>query len=321
MPRALACGGGTAAVLSLLFVAAAQATSYEAKTGDGLVGRPYTVVARKEDTLPDIARSHGLGFDEIQLANADVDAWLPGEGRRIFLPLHHILPAAERRGIVLNIPEMRLYYYPAALRRGGRLRVITYPVGVGREGWTIPYARTRINLKAENPSWTPPESIRAEHALLGDPLPRVVPPGPDNPLGAHALRLALPGYLIHGTNKPLGIGMRVSHGCIRMYPEDIDEMFPLTPVGTPVNIVNQPVKAGLQGRLLYLEVHPPLVEDRLSAHALNQEAVRQILALLQGRDSRIDWQLIEKVVRASSGIPVAVGAIRSAEESADAAGT
>lgn len=224
-----------------------------------VIGAVTTVQTTYEDTLLDIARRKSIGQEQMERANPNVDRWLPGEGTQVVVPSHYILPRAPREGLVLNLPEMRMYYFPPR-KPGQPAQVQTYPIGIGRMDWATPLGTTKITGKVKDPTWTPPESIRREHAAKGDPLPRVVPAGPDNPLGRYAMRLSIPGYLIHSTNKPLGVGMRVSHGCIRMLPDDIERLFPQLPVGTPVNIVNQPVKAGWHGGKLYIEVHPPLEE-------------------------------------------------------------
>ncbi|MDZ7736987.1 MAG: L,D-transpeptidase family protein [Gammaproteobacteria bacterium] len=273
-----------------------------------LVGEFRTAHAEHQDTLLDIARSHGLGYTEIRLANAGVDTWLPGEGQQVVLPKRFILPPTPREGLVLNIPEMRLYYYPARRKNAPRT-VQTYPLGVGREGWSTPYVTTRITSKVARPSWYPPESIREEHAADGDPLPRVVPAGPDNPLGDYAMRLALPSYLIHGTNRPWGVGMRVSHGCIRLYPEDIETLFNQVEVGTPVRIINQPYKVGHKGGIIYLEAHPHLEEDAEEF----KNAFTQIVNMVQERTGAdadnydIDWELARLVMKEARGVPVAIG--------------
>ena len=225
----------------------------------GVIGSMRTVQSTYEDTLLDIARRANIGQNQMERVNPDIDRWIPGEGTLITIPSHYVLPRAQRKGVVLNLPEMRMYYFPPK-KAGEPAQVQTYPISIGRRDWATPLGMTTITSKKKDPSWRPPESIRREHAEKGDPLPRVVPAGPDNPLGAYAMRLGMPSYLIHGTNKPLGVGMRVSHGCIRMLPEDIEHLFSQLPVGTPVNIVNQPVKAGWYGGKLYLEVHPPLEE-------------------------------------------------------------
>lgn len=271
-----------------------------------LVGRIQIIEAAHEDTLLDIARRHQLGHDEILLANPGVDRWLPGAGTRVTLPTRFILPAGEREGLVLNVPEMRLYYYPPP-GRDGRSEVRTWPVSVGRMDWNTPLGRWEISRKQTDPAWYPPASIREEAAARGEPLPEVVPPGPDNPLGQHALRLSVSGYLIHGTNKPWGIGMRVTHGCIRMYPEDVAVLYEQAPVGTPVRIVNQTVKAGWLLGTLYLEVHPPLEEDRPGREQLLSMALDAIETARQGRPPvRLSGRRINQAVEKPSGYPVAV---------------
>lgn len=270
---------------------------------DALIGSITTVTARYEDTLPDIARAHEVGYAEIVAANPGVDPWLPGEGTRIVLPTRHVLPDAPRTGLVLNLPEFRLYHYRAT-KPGEPGQVSTYPVSIGDMDWRTPLGLTRVVSKVKNPSWYPPASIRAEHARNGNVLPAVVPPGPDNPLGEFALRLALPGYLIHGTNKPYGIGMRVTHGCVRLYPEHIARLYRELPVGTPVRIIDQPVKAGWDDGVLYLEVHPPLPESRSGAGVT--AAVRAVIAATNSRSAAIDWDAVARAARERRGVPVPV---------------
>ena len=189
-----------------------------------VIGSTKIIYADERDTLLDIARNHGFGYQDMKLANVNVDTWLPDDGQEVVLPSQFILPVASMDGIVLNVPEMRLYYYPPK-EKGKLQEVFTYPLGVGREGWNTPYIKTIIVEKKVNPNWYPPKSILKEHEEAGDPLPKIVKPGPENPLGNYAMRLGRRDYLIHGTNKPNGIGMRISHGCIRLYPEDIKELF------------------------------------------------------------------------------------------------
>ncbi len=273
--------------------------------GDSVVGGLQWVNASHEDTLLDIARRYDVGYREIRLANPGVDVWLPGEGTGILIPSRYILPDAPREGIVINLSEMRLYYYPKSGRDEPR-RVITHPISVGRVGWGTPLADTRIVTKLTDPTWYPPESIRADHAAKGDPLPAKVPPGPDNPLGRFALRLALPGYLIHGTKKPYGIGMRVSYGCIRLYPEDIETLFKSVRVDTPVHIINQPYKAGWRQGVLFFEAHPP--EGNPTPGMLRDltPAVRSVVDATPKRaaGTSIDWQRVHRIAEAMPGIPL-----------------
>jgi len=225
-----------------------------------VVGKLRKVQVGKDDTLLDIARRYDLGFDEIAAANPEIDVWLPGEGKEVLVPTQFVLPPVSHTGIVINVATRRLYYFPKN-KSGKVTQVITYPIGIGRDGWATPIGDTKVIAKEANPSWQVPISIRQEHAKKGEKLPAVVPPGPDNPLGLFAFRLDIPSYLIHGTNKPYGIGMRVSHGCVQLYPEDIESLYKQVPVGTPVQIINRPHLAGWRDGQLYLEVHYPLEED------------------------------------------------------------
>lgn len=270
-----------------------------------LIGEMRSVAAAYEDTLLDIARRYSIGQDEIVLANAGVDRWLPGEGTRVVVPTRYILPNAERRGLILNVPEMRLYYFPPA--QPGQSEVVqTYPASIGRMDWKTPLGTTKVVAKTKHPDWRPPESIRQEHAAEGQPLPKIVPAGPDNPLGDYAIRLGLPGYLIHSTNKPYGVGMRVTHGCVRMYPEDIEVLFPEIPVSTPVQIVNQPIKIGWLGETLFVEIHPPLDENQADTNILTM-AMDLVNAQWERRPFVLDAKALRQAISEQNGIPVAIG--------------
>jgi L,D-transpeptidase ErfK/SrfK len=256
-----------------------------------------------------MARRHGLGFEEIVNANPNVDPWAPGEGTRVRLPLRRILPDAPREGIVVNLPEHRLYYFPPA--RAGEARVvITYAVSVGKMDWSTPLGLTRIAAKIKDPAWYPPESVRKEHAERGDLLPKVVKPGPDNPLGAFAMRLAIGGgsYMIHGTNNPDSVGMGDTHGCMRLYPENIEEMFKMVAVDTPVRLVNQPLKVGISDGRLYVEVHPPLVATSSTIVAPDRTVLARLLAnVARTREvGPIVWANAETAFSETLGIPVSV---------------
>ena len=241
--RRLAASWFLAATVSVpVPVAVADTGVWRTDAGETVVGRNQVYIARYEDTLLDVARRFGMGLAELRLANPGVDIWLPGRGTAIRLPSRFILPEAPRSGLVINVAEMRVYYYPK-----GAPVVRTWPISIGRVGWETPLGETSIVRKKARPIWYPPDSIREESARSGRTLPRAVGPGPDNPLGSHALYLGFPQYLIHGTNKPFSIGMRVSHGCVRMYPEHIVELFELVEPGTPVTLVHQGVKAGWAG--------------------------------------------------------------------------
>jgi len=307
--------------------------------GYDVIGSVSTITARYEDTLVDVARRHGLGYYDVVRANPGVNVWVPGEGTEIVLPNRFVLPPGPRKGLVLNLAEYRMYYFPERAD-GEPAYVYTYPMSIGRMDWETPLGRTSIIAMARNPTWYPPQSVRDEHAADGDPLPRIVPPGPDNPLGTRALRLGLPGYLIHGTNRPAGVGMRVSHGCVRMFPEDVEFLFDRIRVNTPVRIINAPVKIGWDGDALVAEVHPllespqPLAEE--SAELLEQldadvdlpppdpnskdpltYVTEQFIVVTADKAGRLDWDLVEELVGRSDGIPEPVGSrIKNAATSA-----
>lgn len=275
------------------------------ESGD-LIGEERSTEARHEDTLIDIAREHGLGYEEIINANPGVDPWLPGAGVTIELAKHRVLPMAKREGIVINLPEHRLYYFPRA--KGGETpEVWSYPVSIGKMDWHTPLGATRIVQKVRNPNWYPPKSVRDEHAAKGDILPTVVPAGPDNPLGLFAMRLGIPGgaYLIHGTNRPAGVGMQVTHGCMRLYPEDIEELFGMVAVNTKVTIVNQPFKLGWQDGRLWVEVHPALKEDVVEPPT-QTDLTRLVVEATRQNMVPVDWSAVQRAFDESRGVPVVV---------------
>jgi L,D-transpeptidase ErfK/SrfK len=271
-----------------------------------VVGELQVMRTRAEDTLIDIAQAYDLGFDELVEANPGVDPWLPGEGTAVVLPSRFVLPDAPRSGIVLNVASKRLFYFPKPMP--GRPQVVhTFPISIGREGWATPLGTTKVVSKKTDPPWRVPASVRKEHAENGDPLPAVVPPGPDNPLGRHAMRLALKGdYLIHGTNKPAGVGMRVSHGCIRMNPEDIAWLFPQVPIGLPVHIVNQPLLVGVAGGELFVEAHPGLEEDKTRRTAALLRTIEQRLAKTGIPSTAVDYERIARLDADRRGFPVSI---------------
>jgi len=295
-------------VLSFWFSYAGYAATYEFVPGNSVVGEVVRIHARYEQTLPDIARIHKLGYNDIKLANPDVNTWIPGEGQEVILPKQHILPVVPHVGIVINIPEMRLYYFPR-VSAGESQKVITYPIGIGREGWTTPYMNTTIIQKTEKPTWHVPESIRAERAAEGRPLPSVVPPGPDNPLGDFAMRLGMPMYLIHGTNRPYGVGMRVSSGCIRLYPEDIEALFQMVGIGTSVRIVNQPYKVGVLDGTIYLEAYSFLEEDTEQFDGNLTSVVGMLVELSGDKRYEVDWDLAKQIIDERKGAPIAIGTL------------
>jgi len=268
-----------------------------------VIGDPQLVIASEENTFSLLAREYGLGYDELVAANPDIDPWLPGDGTPILLPTQYVLPNVPREGIVLNIASKRLFYFPPAAE-GEPRKVMTYPIGIGRVGWETPLGHSAVVSKATDPHWWVPASVRQEHAENGDPLPAVVPPGPDNPLGRHVLKLDIPGYLIHGTNQPYGVGMRVSHGCVRLYPENIEELYGLVGVGEPVVIVNEPYLVGERDGEVYFEAHPPLEDDPIP----EEQRLSDVLALVEtGQGAAVtqaELDMLRATAAAGLGIPV-----------------
>lgn len=287
---------------------------FRVEPGVDLIGAVQVTLARHEDTLPDLARRFNIGYEEIVRANPGVDPWLPGEGTRITLPTRFILPDAPRSGVVINLAAMRLFYFlPAGDGEG--LDVITHPIGIGKVGWNTPEGKTRIVSRVKDPTWTPPQSVRKEHAKNGDILPAKVPPGPDNPLGRHMMRFDWPSYLMHGTNKAYGVGMRSSHGCIRLYPEDIKVLFDQIPIGTSVTVVNQPYLLGWEGDTLMVQAYGPLEDDERDwAHGpagLRKKGARSKSGLWKrivtaDAQGRIDWERARALSASPTGIPLSI---------------
>jgi len=271
-----------------------------------VVGVPQVVFTSQADTLSDLARAYGLGYDELVAANPGVDPWLPGEKTPVLLPTQYVLPDVPREGIVLNIATKRLFYFPA-VPEGQAAIVKTYPIGIGRVGWETPLGTTTVTAKAKDPHWYVPLSVRQEYAELGNPLPSVIPPGPDNPLGHRVLKLEMPGYLIHGTNQPYGVGMRISHGCVRLYPENIEYLYELVDIGESVNIINEPFLMGRIDGEWYLESHTPLEDDVTSP----EERLENLLERSNGETdtgfSDDDLDHARLIASNANGIPSRLG--------------
>jgi L,D-transpeptidase ErfK/SrfK len=275
-----------------------------------LIGELRVTRARDEDTFTDLARRFNVGYEELVRANPGVDPWLPGEGREIVLPTQHLLPNAPRDGIVINLAAMRLYYFPRA-GRGEPQVVYTFPIGIGRVGWATPVGSTTVTRMTRNPSWRPGPGVRAEHAKDGEILPAVVPPGPDNPLGTRALYLGWPSYLIHGTNKPAGVGLRSSHGCIRLFPEDVEFLYELVRPGIKVTVVNQPFVFGWHAGQLHMQAFDVLEDDprdwkKAQQKLLSRSLAKKIQGELKTRGTQIDWEAVSRFSHAPRGLPVAV---------------
>ena len=277
---------------------------------DDVVGVLQRTIASKADTLPDIARRFNVGYEEIVRANPGVDPWLPGADRKVVVPTQFVLPNAPREGIVINLAAMRVYYFPKHAKGEPQL-VYTHPIGVGKVGWQTPEGVTKIIAREQDPTWRPSAGVRKEHLANDDPVPAVVPPGPDNPLGKYKFTLGWPSYLMHGTNKPYGVGLRSSHGCIRLYPEDIEKFYQMVPLGTPVRVVNQPFLFGWHDGQLYLQAYTVFEDD-----ARNWEKARKTLLmksmsprlekLLRSAQAEVDWAVIAQLTHAPRGLAVPV---------------
>jgi L,D-transpeptidase ErfK/SrfK len=297
------------ALLAAIVSAPAAATTFELdETTPQVFGEITHYTTTYEDTFTDIARRYSLGWEEVIRVNPGIDPWVPGAGKDLVLPTRRILPSGPHEGIVINLPEHRLYYFPKP-KKGQKPIVITYAVSIGKMDWHTPLGETRILSKQKNPSWYPPESVRKEHAERGEPLPAVVKPGPDNPLGAYAMRLAItPGaYLIHGTNNPLAVGMAVTHGCMRMYPEDIEALFPIVPVGTKVRIVNEPVKVAFVNGELLLEVHPPVDAEGQTIEPDLEMFSKLLDQALGPTTAAVHWGFARETMQLANGLPTVVG--------------
>ncbi len=299
---------GWLATLALAGTTLAQAAVYPLPADGALIGRDQTVHSKASDTLLGIARRYSVGYWEIQAANPHVHMWLPGQGTRVVVPGRFILPPVRHEGIVVNLAAHRLFYFPRSGRHDQAV-VITYPVSPGEKGWDTPVGVTRIVRKVPHPVWIPTPSILRAHAKAGDPIPRVWPAGPNNPMGEWALQTTLSGgeIYIHGTNNPMAIGMAVTHGCVRLYPEDIAALFPVVPVGTPVTIVNDPILATLQDGRLYLSIHPPLHSQNVPAKP-DYAAISKVIDQAVGTATvAIDWARVRRMAEHANGMPELIG--------------
>jgi L,D-transpeptidase ErfK/SrfK len=278
--------------------------------GDEVIGYVQKTIVGTEDTLPDIARRFDIGYEEMLLANPGVDPWLPGVGREVIVPTRFILPAAPHEGLVVNVAAMRVFYFMPR-KKGEKQVVVTHPIGIGKVGWKTPEGSTKIVSRQKDPVWVVPKSVHDEHAESGDILPDRIPAGPDNPLGRHMFRLGWPIYLVHGTNKPYGVGMRSSHGCIRLYPEDIAVLFDLIPIGTKVTVVNQPYLFGWHEGKLYLQAYAVMEDDKRDWSKNRKRLLDRMLApklrqRITDHDQEIDWNEVGELAHAPRGVPVPV---------------
>jgi len=275
---------------------------------EDIVGEIQTTTVRAGESLGEVGRRFDVGVYEMIEANPKLDPWAPTTGSVVIIPTQFILPKVPREGLVLNLAEMRLYYF-----HPDKQLVTTHPLGIGKKGWTTPLGQTVIINKKKDPPWYPPKSIHEEHLAKGDNLPPVVPGGtPDNPLGRYALYLGLKGlssktgsFLIHGTNRPAGVGVRVTHGCIRLFPEDIETLFYKVPIGTPVHIIHEPFKVGWHKQHLYLEAHQPLTEPQYTGSNSLARLITIIEATIAGSYS-VNWTSAKMAAQSAHGYPVRI---------------
>lgn len=272
---------------------------------ENIIGHIQTTTVQPGESLGDIGKKFDVGVYEMIEANPELDPWTPQIGAPIIVPTQFILPAGPRNGIVINLAEMRLYYYHPNTNL-----VTTHPIGIGRKGWATPLIEARVVNKQYHPTWQPPRSIIKEHAIKGDPLPNQVPPGPKNPLGEFAIYLSASGYLIHGTNRPGGIGLRTTSGCIRLFPEDIKSLYNQIAIGTFVKIIHEPYKIGIHNHNIYIEAHEPLSDpyyNREPADIIMQKTIKNASFLkMAAVDLTIITEELQKLAKLSSGYPILI---------------
>ena len=293
-----------------------QADTYTYNPEDSVVGIISIHTIGEGDNYIQLAQKYRVGFNELVEANPGIDPWIPEVDTQIIIPTQYVLPNIKHEGVVINLAELRLYHFHEEHTADGKLKVSTFPISIGKGNWETPETFTRITAKQVKPSWYPPESIRKEHEENNDPLPPIVPPGPDNPLGDYSLRLALPGYLIHGTNVPHGIGMRVTHGCIRLHPFGIERLFQIVGVNTPVAIINQPYKVAWHEDKLFVETHSNVEEQEKAASRNLTEFVQSVVAQtkqLEKSEYEIYWDRGYQEAKLKRGIPFVISVKNKSE--------
>lgn len=304
-------------LLSLCFSELAYSLEiFDVEKNSTVVGELKTILVSEDETVADLAIRYETGFQDLLIANPNSHHWNPKANSKYLIPSMYILPQESYNGIILNLAELRLYFYIRGSDLYENIKVLTYPVGIGRLDWKTPLGETFIESKVESPTWYPPKSIILEHEERGEILPRVVKAGPDNPLGKYVMKLNVDGgYLLHGTNKKHGIGMMVSHGCIRLRNEDIETIFYNAPVGTKVKIINQPIKLGVYKNFLYMEVHAfnkKEVYSNNQKNTLTTDNIHMPVELVmdfseQNPGFSINWKKVFETFEESNGIPTIIG--------------
>lgn len=279
------------------------ALTYLIPANSNIVGQIRTATVQPGDSLGSLGLRYGIGGYEMKEANPGVPYLSPRAGMQLTIPQQFILPSAPRKGIVINLAEMRLYHY----HKDGQ-RVSTYPIGIGKQGWLTPIGTSSIVRKRENPWWIVPDSILEKHRRMGKPIAPKKPPGPDNPLGAHAMNLGFKNIVIHGTPYPMGVGLRSSHGCIRMMPRDIAELFYNVEVGTQVTVVHEPQKIGYRGSEVFMESHVPLSESIYRSQVKSVNSLLEKVSTYAGfGGAAIQWQQANHLINRASGYPQKIG--------------
>lgn len=287
---------------ALLAPTSSEALTFNLPLQGNIVGQISETVVDSGDSLPTIGRQFDIGGYEMTEANPNVSYTNPEPGTSVIIPSKFILPSGPRRDIVINLAEMRLYFY----HPDGR-KVSTYPIGIGKEGWLTPVGTTQIVRKRVDPTWVVPNSILENRMAHGDPIAATMPPGPENPLGRYAMNLGFKNIVIHGSPFPYGIGIRKSHGCINMFNEDIEELYPLVSMGTKVRIIHEPVKIGMMNNQLYLESHVPLQESLYQEKLSLKEKFQMVLKDTQYSKYKVQWDDIEEQQIQANGIPQFIG--------------
>lgn len=276
------------------------------KKGNDIVGKVHSAVVHQGDDFSKIAQENDVGYYQLVEANPGINPNKPSVGTVLIIPSEYVLPQVRWKGIVVNLAELRLYYFPK-----GKKVVMTYPLGIGREGWDTPLGIHKIMQKRKNPTWYAPKSIREWRKEQGVDIPKVIPPGPDNPLGKYAMRLSAWTFLIHGTNQPEGVGRRTSSGCLRMYPKDIKQLYGLTKVGTRVNIIDKPFKVGWEGRKLYIESHLPLQEMQQKTKGNYEEIVEAaVKKAVRHKKALVNWDKLAHIADEQQGLPQQIGRLK-----------
>lgn len=299
-------------VLLLLLSPLSMGLTFDLPKEGNIVGKVTVVQSKMGQSLGSIGQKNGVGLESMIAANQGVSFWQMNTSQPITIPAQFILPSGPREGIVINIAEMRLYYY----HPDGK-QVSTFPIGIGQEGWGTPISSGSVVSKVKDPTWNVPESIRRASLNSRNPLPKVVPPGPDNPLGKYALKLTIPGVLIHGTLAGNSIGRRSSHGCLRLWDEDIEYLYQNVPVGTKIRIIHEPYKIGFQGDILYLESHDPISDHAEDKSSQLITIAQKVAEMMRNKPYEIDWDKTEWMGKLETGLPTPIGHVsrQSPEES------